>query len=277
MYFLLFLLFMFGASLGSFIGAQVWREERNIQSKRSVCDSCQSALPWYRLIPFFSSLYGFFSKSCKHCEIKLPIQYTMLECITGLFLALLSLYIIDNQYLSFYFADASLICIQIVVSSLITYILMRLAYEDYSSHAITAKVVYFFLFIAVILSLLIFLTHYVYITYIISTTLILPLFLVTFFSKERAMGLGDPLVLLSTFLFFGSINPSAPITIFFYTIWTAAIISISFMLYKFGRFERGVKVPFLPFLIIGILMLLITRFYLFELSAILETWHFLVG
>lgn len=277
-YFFVFLLFMLGASLGSFIGAQVWREDKGIKNKRSICDSCHEPLAWYRLIPLFSSLYGYLAKgSCGFCNIKLPAQYFILEFTSGVFLVLLSNFLIDNNYLGFSFIGNVLLFVQIIIATVVTYFVIRLAYEDYVSNNISARLVYVFLSMSAVLSLISYVASHSYVGFFVSLILVSPLFLVSFLSKEGAMGLGDPLVLSATFLFFGSIHSSAPIAIFFYTVWVATVVSLGYMFYKFGKFERGIKVPFLPFLVIGILVLLITRFYLFGLSDILQVCYFLVG
>lgn len=273
-YIVYFLLFMFGASLGSFIGAQIWRENNSVKQKRSVCDGCQTQIPWYRLIPVFSSLgSALVKRSCDKCDYKLSFNYFFLEFVSGIFLPLLTLFLIEQNYLGNLFSGHTLLSAQIIISAISTYFLIYLAYEDFLYEAVSVGYVYTFITFSLSLMFLnIFLT-YNFFAYMIALLLSLPFLATAFLSKERVLGLGDPLVLFSTLILFASFSPSALPSIFLYTIWSGAIISIVFLLVKYKKFERGVQVPFLPFLIIGILILLITNYYVLEVSDILYAWN----
>ena len=78
------LLFILGASIGSFINAAVFRlhEGKSMVLDRSRCPKCGHILSWHELIPLLSFLiqYG----RCRACEQKISWQYPLAELAAGL-------------------------------------------------------------------------------------------------------------------------------------------------------------------------------------------------
>jgi leader peptidase (prepilin peptidase) / N-methyltransferase len=84
------LLFAGGASLASFLHALAWRipRGRNVLTDRSTCESCDTVLrPWH-LIPIVSWLA--LRARCPHCQSPIPARHLIVE-LTGGLLALTAL------------------------------------------------------------------------------------------------------------------------------------------------------------------------------------------
>ena len=78
-----FLLFVFGACIGSFINLARFRIPKNqsIMSPNSFCDNCKKPLNWDEKIPIVSQL--FLRKRCKTCNFKVPLKYSLIEILSG--------------------------------------------------------------------------------------------------------------------------------------------------------------------------------------------------
>lgn len=81
------ILFVFGAILGSFANATVWRlhKGRNFTHERSECEFCHHTLSATDLIPIVSwlALRG----RCRYCRLRLSMQHPIVELATGLLFA----------------------------------------------------------------------------------------------------------------------------------------------------------------------------------------------
>ncbi len=79
-----FLLFAVGASLGSFCNVCIYRIPRGIGvvTTRSFCPHCSRTLRWFELVPVLS--YILFAGKCLRCRSPIPIQYPVVEIMTGL-------------------------------------------------------------------------------------------------------------------------------------------------------------------------------------------------
>ena len=94
-----FLLFVFGACIGSFINLARFRIPKNqsIISPNSFCDNCKKSLNWDEKIPIISQL--FLRKRCSTCNFKVPLKYSFIEIFTGV------LFILNNQSTNFIFSS----------------------------------------------------------------------------------------------------------------------------------------------------------------------------
>lgn len=76
------LLFFLGASIASFLTLIIYRfPDQSIIAPASHCDSCQTKIKWYDLIPILSQLSTKFS--CRYCQSHVPIWFTIYELICG--------------------------------------------------------------------------------------------------------------------------------------------------------------------------------------------------
>ena len=94
-----FLLFVFGACIGSFINLARFRIPKNqsIISPNSFCDNCKKSLNWDEKIPIISQL--FLRKRCKTCNFKVPLKYSLIEILSGV------LFILSSQSTNFIFSS----------------------------------------------------------------------------------------------------------------------------------------------------------------------------
>jgi leader peptidase (prepilin peptidase)/N-methyltransferase len=84
-------LFVFGAFLGSYLNVLESRYSSETgfklsQKGRSYCDSCKKILKWYELIPLFSFIVQ--RGKCRSCGERIPLQYPIVEFLSGLILVL---------------------------------------------------------------------------------------------------------------------------------------------------------------------------------------------
>jgi len=79
----LFLIFFFGAIIGSFINALVYRvyNQKNWVSARSACPNCLHFLGFFDLVPVFSFL--FLKGRCRYCRKKISWEYLFSEIALG--------------------------------------------------------------------------------------------------------------------------------------------------------------------------------------------------
>lgn len=85
-YFLI-VFFILGTVLGSFFHVVGTRlpEEKSIINPPSHCPKCKHRLKWYELIPVIS--YIIQKGKCKECKAKIPINYMLMEIVTGVLFA----------------------------------------------------------------------------------------------------------------------------------------------------------------------------------------------
>lgn len=97
-YFIIFIIFIFGLSIGSFINCLVWRmHEKKTILGRSICPKCGYQLSWYDNLPVVSFL--FLRGKCRKCKQKISWQYPVVELITGVLFVLA--FIINYRNLDF--------------------------------------------------------------------------------------------------------------------------------------------------------------------------------
>jgi len=91
------LIFFIGICLGSFANVCIYRLLKNKQAitGRSLCPRCKKIIKWYDNIPLLSFL--FLNARCRNCKKNIPLQYFLVELITGL--GFLVIYLTYNNYL----------------------------------------------------------------------------------------------------------------------------------------------------------------------------------
>jgi len=83
------LIFLLGASIGSFLNVCIYRipENKSIIFPGSSCPNCNNSIPFYCNIPVIS--YVFLKGRCKFCKQSISIRYPLIETLTGSFALLL--------------------------------------------------------------------------------------------------------------------------------------------------------------------------------------------
>lgn len=109
------IIFFFGASVGSFCSAYIYRTQKGISiaKGRSICPSCQRQIKTYDLIPVISFII--LEGRCRFCNAKIPWESFILEILSGLTaLALFLFYYMTPKSLLLFFALATLLCVFLI-------------------------------------------------------------------------------------------------------------------------------------------------------------------
>ncbi len=86
-YLILFLTFIFGLAIGSFLNCLIWRLHTGESLwGRSACPKCKNKIAWYDNIPVLS--FVFLKAKCRLCHEKISWQYPLIELTVGILFAL---------------------------------------------------------------------------------------------------------------------------------------------------------------------------------------------
>ncbi len=225
--------FIFGLVFGSFLNVVVYRLKtpprrggmtKDIIFGRSFCPECKNLLKWYDLIPIVSFIW--LRKHCRYCQKKISWQYPIVELISGLLWVLI-----------FYKFGFSLITIYyLFIFSLFLVIVVY----DFKWRIIPDKVVYPAIIIALIYNLFNALSLFA------ALIAFLFFFMFFYFSKGRAMGLGDAKLAFLIGLF---LSPLLAIAAFMLAFIIGAVFGI--ILIGLGKKSLKSQIAFGPFLVLG--------------------------
>lgn len=99
MYFIVFIVFILGLSLGSYANSLIWRLANDVSFKGfSQCPKCRQRLFFYDNIPLFSFL--FLRGRCRFCKKKISWQYPIVEFSMAILFLLVFLNIFEFQILA---------------------------------------------------------------------------------------------------------------------------------------------------------------------------------
>lgn len=272
-YLLLLFFFVFGTIIGSFLNVVVLRYGTKTLSGRSACFSCGKTLRWFELIPILSF---FFQKGrCRGCKSGISWQYPLVELITGLIFASIFL-----KHLSLLSLFSYSVILSLVIQLLLWSLLIALSVYDIRHKIIPDSLVYSACFISLLLfgiSYFIFPAsaeasasrHISFLRDFWSGFLLAaPFAALWFFSRGRAMGLGDAKLILLFPWFLGLAKGVSALIIGF---WLGAAVSLGALFLKAvanylprrccpnfrGNLRHlGMKTefPLGPFLVIGLLL-----------------------
>ncbi len=81
---LFFILFLFGAVIGSFLNVCIWRlpREESVIRPGSHCPHCQKPIAWYHNIPILS--FAWLKGGCASCKGKISWRYPVVELLAAL-------------------------------------------------------------------------------------------------------------------------------------------------------------------------------------------------
>jgi len=233
----LFLVFLFGLIIGSFLNAVLYRLEvgGSLVTERSRCPKCGHILQWYELFPLLSF---FIQKGkCRACKKRISIQYPLVELATGLLFLEVFLYYKEQFSVSLlygFFVIALLVLV--FVFDLKHYIIPNIAV--YSLIILSFFYDLYFYDIADLKNFMI--------AAVAASGFFLFLYIV---SSGRWIGFGDVKYGVFMGLFLGW--PSVLVGLFLAYV-SGAIIGLLLLAVKRKNFKS--EIPFGPFLIIGTLI-----------------------
>ncbi len=251
---LIFLLFLLGLSVGSFLNVLIDRlpRDESVLKGRSYCESCRKILKWYDLIPVISFII--LKGRCRYCRSPISVYYPIVEVITGITFVLVYSYLLNPANFQF-----SVFSFQFILNYLyhlfIASSLIVIFFTDLKYGILPDKIVYPAIVIAIIYNLQLTinnnsnnLTIQQLSNHLFSAIFSFLFFLFLYFiTKGKGMGFGDVklVFLLGIFLGFPKI-----VVALYVAFLTGAIIGSILIIWKKKRF-KGATIPFGPFLVLG--------------------------
>ena len=269
-----FIFFIFGLIIGSFLNVVIYRY--NTQKSfggRSACMSCQNKLYWYELMPLISFL-GLKGR-CRSCKTKISIQYPLVELATGLIFALLFLKL-SAQDGSAYggqniynFFNLAFIATYAYYSTMFSLLIIIAAYD--LRHKIIPDALSLVFGILAFLGLFFFISYslpaqtgfYLHLPSIfefLSGGLIaLPFALFWLIARGTWMGLGDAKLAVGLGWLLGLSRALSGLVVAF---WSGAIIGLFLVIFS-KKYGMKSEIPFAPFLVLGALLAFLFELHLF--------------
>ena len=245
MIFEIFLFFILGACVGSFLNCVIYRLEtgESFLKGRSFCPKCKHSLSFWDLIPILSFI--FLKGKCRYCKEKISIQYPLVEIFTAF----------SFVFGFFFFKGISLFCFLTFSSLLILAFVF-----DLKRYEIPESILYSLVFVSFLFLLFNFFSKKIsFFEILLSLVPVFFFFLIIFLSKEKLMGWGDFYLLLSLALFLGW--PNILSAIFFAVIFGAILGTILIFL---SKKTLKSQIPFAPFLVLGFFASILFEKFVFD-------------
>lgn len=271
------IIFLFGASIGSFVNVVVDRlYVKSFLTGRSHCDSCGKELSFFELIPVFS--YIFLKGICKNCKTKIGAKHLYVEIVLGV-LALLTYKLLLISYFDPMTLNYNLI-IGALFSLLYTFlfILLSVIFLYDLKHKIVPLSFSLLLLIVGIAFEVWKVMHLqsfyggnhstlFYLDLFSGILIALPFFLINIFSKGRGVGMGDVILFLGVGYLFGFIYG---ISTFLLSVWIGALVSL-ILIYAFPKkFNKKSAIPFAPFIVLATIIVLFLHIDILGISMFLQ-------
>lgn len=197
------LYFIFGLILGSFLNVVILRYNTGKSiSGRSSCATCGHRLKWFELIPVFSFL--FLNGRCRKCDAKISLQYPLVELLTGIIFYLIWL---NNFNFS-----------QNILAIGLSLTLIFITVYDIRHKIIPNSAIILLLLIVILWKMVDFLKYtdmkniFFLDMFFGSLIVSLPIALLWYFSKGKAIGFGDAKLMFVLGAFLGFFNTVILIT-----------------------------------------------------------------
>jgi len=242
---MLFIVFLFGLIVGSFLNAVLYRLEvgGSLVRERSRCPKCGHILSWYELFPILSFLAQ--GGKCRKCKKRISLQYPIVELTTGiLFLAIFLKFQGLTSMLTFEGVGLDVFYGFIIISFLVLIFVF-----DLKHYIIPNVAVYSLISVAFVYDLYnydIISLKYYFLAAIIASGFFLFLYLV---SSGKWIGFGDVKYGIFMGLFLGWPNILLGL---FVAYVSGALVGLLLLSIKKKNFKS--EVPFGPFLIFGTLI-----------------------
>ncbi|MEI6396650.1 MAG: prepilin peptidase [Candidatus Taylorbacteria bacterium] len=250
--------FLFGAIVGSFLNVVSLRFNTGVGlGGRSKCMSCGKTLSWLELFPILSFLA--LRGKCRGCKSKISWQYPLVEFIAGAIFVMIFFVFPPISY----FASIATI-IQIIIGCLLLVIVIY----DIKHKIIPDQLSYTFSAFA-LASLFIggaSLWHIpTYWQLLAGPIIALPFVLLWLVSRGNWMGLGDGKLMLGIGWLLG-INGGVNAVVLAF--WIGAVVSVVWLLYTHKKFKPRTEIPFGPYLVLGLYLVLLFKITVIDLHII---------
>jgi len=275
--FTIFTLYIFalGAIVGSFLNvvALRWGSKMSAMKGRSVCFHCNRELRWFEMVPIFSFL--FLGGKCRNCKAKLSAQYLLVEIITGLvfvgvFLRQYGLWSIYGVMPHGLLYSVLFFIFYAVIFSILTVI----ALYDIRHKIIPDSLVFSFMILSLGKLLLFVYFNGLPVSALDTLNLLSPLILsvpfalLWYFSDGEWIGFGDVKLLFGIGALLGFVCGLSATTLAFWlgTVW--ALLALPY--FKSAKRKIGWKseIPLAPFLIIAAFLVFLWHFDFFGLNLL---------
>ena len=263
----LLLSFIFGIIIGSFLNVVILRYNTGFTLKgRSKCLSCSRTLTWKELVPLASFIAQ--KGACRGCKSKISWQYPIIECTAGLLFVFIFI-----EFPPLNIGSALITALYLIITALL---LVITAY-DIKHKIVPDMFVYTFAIVAFIklfvtvsaVGLPVF--HMpLLIDLFAGPILALPFVLLWLFSKGEWIGLGDAKVVLGIGWMLGFVGAVSALVLAF---WIGAAVSVVWMLIVFRKIKTRYEIPFAPYLILGMYIVLIWGVRVIDLRPIFGLFH----
>jgi len=282
---LLLFAFIFGSIIGSFLNVLVLRYGMRTLRGRSACFSCGKRLAWHELIPLLSFVAQ--GGRCRGCKSAVSLQYPLVELLTGL--VFMGIVWRESDLILSLASSISLSSIlYLLLTPVLWSLLIAILVYDIRHKIIPDALVYS----AIGSALLIFLSSHIpysvphasslWLDLSGSLLLSAPFAALWYFSRGRAMGLGDAKLI---FLFSPYLGFSAGLSAMLLGFWIGAVLSIAAILLKsvsalspklrglkrhFKGLTMKTEMPLAPFLIAGLFIVYICGIDVTGLGMLLQ-------
>ncbi len=203
-------LFLYGIIIGSFLNVCILRVplRETIVSKRSHCMKCGHQLAWYDLFPLFS--YLFLRGKCRYCKAKISKQYPIVEFLNGILAVLCFLFegfLIKDFKSNISSSEVIYFFVVMLLSAFLCSVLLVISVIDWRTFEIPigANIFIFFLgVIRLVINIISFGFKGDWLEYVIGFFAVsVPLSVIYYLSKGRAIGGGDIKLMAAAGLFIG--------------------------------------------------------------------------
>lgn len=252
--------FIFGAVVGSFLNVVSLRFNTGVGlGGRSKCMSCGTGLTWKELVPIFS--FVFQKGSCKKCKSKISWQYPLVEFIAGAIFVLIFITFPPVSYLT---------GLQTFIYVVMACLLLVMSVYDIKHKIIPDQFVYVFSGIA-LLNLFVGGSSWWHVpdfwSLIAGPLAALPFAFIWLISRGKWMGFGDAKLMLGIGWVLGISGGINAIVLAF---WIAAVVSVVWLFVTYKRFKPGTEIPFGPYLILSMYLVLLFNIQVLDLNMLKE-------
>ena len=244
------ILFILGSSLASFFNAQVYRIEQGMKLTQlaltpSHCENCGKALNLIELVPVFGWLIA--GGKCKACGYQVPAIYPLTELALGITLVIL------------YLTGQPIIYFVVVIG------VAFLALYDLQHQGFPAFVMDSYLILGVLyFALMSFINgEFLYDGFYVGIPLVILLMLINLY--KPSFGGGDLLLLLLLSLL---MDWTHMVAVFWFAAVVGGLVGVVILRLKGG--EKDLRIPFVPFIFVGILLALTLEFIYLPYFEILK-------